>query len=132
VKQMSPCIPVLNIVTESGRMKRVGFLDDKVLKGAIFTDCIWVYREMPDAEVQAHIHDFDEVIGFFGTDKEDSSDLCGEIEFWLDNEKYTITKSCLIFIPRGLKHCPLFIKKVDKPIFWLTAGNTSEYSGSKN
>jgi len=45
------------------------------------------------------------------------------MDLWLEDEKFTITKSCLIYVPRGMKHLPLTLKRIDYPIFFWTAGN---------
>ena len=71
--------------------------------------------------------DFDEVIAFFGTDPDDIHDLCGEVELWLGDEKHIIDKSCMVFVPAGLNHCPLRFNRVDRPIFYFTAGPGSMY-----
>jgi hypothetical protein len=34
-----------------------------------------------------------------------------------EDEPHIITSSALIFIPKGMKHCPLILKRVDEPIF---------------
>jgi hypothetical protein len=44
-------------------------------------------------------------------------ELGGEIEFWLEDEKYMLTKSCIIFVPKGMKHCPIVFRRIDRPIF---------------
>ena len=49
---------------------------------------------------------FREAVTFFGSNPEDPTDLGGEIEFWLEEEKHTITRSCVIFVPPGIRHCP--------------------------
>ncbi|GAI32322.1 unnamed protein product [marine sediment metagenome] len=103
------------------------YLDDEVLKGAFYVECVWFWKGMDKPEVEAHTHDFDEVITFFGTNPDDPQDLCGEVEIWLEDEKHILTKSCLIFVPKGMKHCPLHIRRVDRPIFHFTAGPASVY-----
>jgi hypothetical protein len=74
-----------------------------------------------------HTHDADEIIGFFGNNPQDPYDLGGEIEFWLEDEKHILTKSCLIFVPRGMKHCPLILRRVDRPIFHFTTVTSGQY-----
>jgi hypothetical protein len=105
----------------------MAYIDDDVFKGAFYCECVWFWKGMEKPEVEAHTHPFDEVITFFGTNPDDPEDLCGEVEIWLEDEKFTLTKSCLIFVPKGMKHCPLHIKRVDRPIFHFTAGPSSTY-----
>lgn len=103
------------------------WLDDEVIKGAFYVECTWYWKGFDNDDVEAHTHDFDEVIGFFGSNPEDIYDLCGEIEIWLDDEKHVLSNSCLIFVPAGLQHCPLKINRVDRPIFHFTAGTRGVY-----
>jgi hypothetical protein len=37
----------------------------------------------------------------------------------------------MIFVPAGVKHCPLYIKRVDRPIFHYTVVTSPLYSSSK-
>jgi hypothetical protein len=107
---------------------RVLWLDDKMIEGAFHMNCAWYLKASTTTEDTPHAHDTDEIIGFFGSDPQQPHDLGGEIEFWLEDEKYTLTKSCLIFVPRGMKHCPLVLKRVDKPIFHFTTVTGGQYN----
>jgi hypothetical protein len=110
------------------RATRILWLEDFIIKGAPSIICSWYWKATETAGTPAHIHDFDEVIGLIGSDQENPNDLGGEVEFWMDDEKYILTKSCLIFVPKGLRHCPLRVIKVDRPIFFLAVGIGSKYS----
>jgi hypothetical protein len=112
-------------------MKKMLCLDDKVLKGAFYVDSAWFFpgmvgRDESQDNIKPHSHDYDEVQAVFGTNLEDPNDLGGELEFWLGDEKQVITKSCLIFIPRGLKHGPIYWRRLDKPIFHFVCGTTGK------
>ena len=106
------------------------FDDTKVSGVGFFTDCAWVWPKEDDItmEAESHSHDFDEIVTLFGTNPEDPRDLCAEVEFWLDDEKYTLTKSCIIHIPKGLKHCPLIFRNVERPIFHYIVGQAGRYA----
>ena len=108
------------------RATRVLWLDNKVIEGAMYATCAW-YWKASDEGPPPHVHDFDELIALFGSDLQNPHDLGGEVEFWLEDEKYLLTKSCLIFAPKGLKHCPLRVKRVDRPIFHFTVGTGGQY-----
>ena len=106
-------------------------LDDSVVEGAFYTNCVWlwykkgtetVYSEIP------HAHDFDEVWMLVGTVKDNPRELGGELDFWLEDEHYIIDKNCLIYVPRGMKHLPLYFRRIDSPIFFWTAGNGTAYT----
>lgn len=92
-------------------------------------NCSWYLRPpaTPMPEGGAHTHDCDEIIGFFGSNPEDPYTLGGEIEFWLEDEKHILTKSCLIFVPKGMKHCPLIVRRVDRPIFHFSTVTSGQY-----
>ena len=113
------------------RSTRVMYLDGEVLKGAFYVDCVWFYKKSDDMGPLPHTHDFDEVIAFFGSNQKDPFDLGGEVELWLGDEKHILTKSCVVFVPKGLKHCPLIFRRVDTPIFHFTTGPASMYGGEK-
>jgi hypothetical protein len=109
------------------RATRILWLEDFIIKGAPSIICSWYWKATEAEGTPSHTHDFDEVIGFFGSDPQNPRDLGGEVEFWLEDEKYILNKSCLIFAPRGLRHCPLRVIRVDKPIFFLAVSITSKY-----
>jgi hypothetical protein len=106
-------------------------LDKDVIENTpFFTDVAWIWPkpEKIVMEGKSHSHEFDEIITLFGTNPDDTRDLCGEVEFWIDDEKYKITNSCVIFIPKGTMHCPLIFHKVERPIFHYIVGNVGKYA----
>lgn len=100
--------------------RRILWMDENVVKGAFHMNTAWYLKAAETLENKPHVHDTDEIIGFFGSDPDNPYDLGGEIEIWLEDEKQVITKSALIFVPAGMKHCPLILKRVDRPIFHFT------------
>ena len=115
------------------RTLSLGIYDD-IFKGAFFAGCeiIWGLTGNGPVNIEApHTHDFDEIIGFGGTNRNYPRELGGEIEFWLGGEKHIITKTCLIFIPKGVEHCPIYFRRVDTPIFMFEAGNDTMYEKLK-
>ena len=110
------------------RATRILWLEDEMIKGAFSVICSWYWKATEETEGSpAHDHDFDEVVGFIGCDPQNPHDLGGEVEFWLEDEKYMLTKSCLIYAPAGLRHCPLIVKRVDRPFLFLAISLTSKY-----
>jgi len=99
---------------------RILWMDEDVVKGAFHMNTAWYLKAAATLENAPHVHDTDEIIGFFGNDASSPHDLGGEIEIWLEDEKQVITKSALLFVPAGMKHCPLVLKRVDRPIFHFT------------
>ncbi len=110
-------------------VKQITYLDGEVLPGAYYTETSWLRKAYPDKVwVTEHVHDWDEVFGLYGSDPDNPNELNGEIELWIDGEQHLITKSCLVFIPKGVKHCPLILRRIDKPIFFFTTGPSQAYT----
>ena len=106
---------------------RMTRLSGEVIEGAFNFGVSWYYKPFPNP-LPAHTHDFDEILGFYGCDPQNPRDLGAEVEFWMDDEKYIMTKSFLVFIPAGVKHCPLTLNRVDRPIFHLGGSNSQLYT----
>jgi hypothetical protein len=113
----------------SERSNFMMWLGNQIIKGSPYVEAVWLWKGAadPSGGFPQHVHDYDEILGFFGTDTEDVYDLGGEIEFWLDDEKYLLTRSCLIFVPKGMKHCPIVFKRIDRPIFHFLFVTGGEY-----
>jgi hypothetical protein len=72
-------------------------------------------------ELESHRHDTDEYLFFLGATLPDLvGSFDGEIELFLgkEYEKHTITKATVLYIPRGLEHNPLDIKRLGKPMMF--------------
>lgn len=113
----------------AGWAKRTLWMDDDVVPGAFQMNCSWYFRppDIKTKESVPHLHDNDEIIGFFGGDPEQPYDLGAEIEFWLEDEMHILTTSALIFVPKGMKHCPLIFRRVDRPVFHFSVLTSSHY-----
>ncbi len=107
----------------------VMWLDGEVIPGAFVSECVWIWPECASEKpaAEAHTHDFTEAITFFGTNFEDPGDLCGEVELWLDGEKHILTRSFMAYIPAGMTHCPLIVRRAERPIFHFTVGLGGDY-----
>lgn len=106
------------------------YMDSRIIEGAFYVEASWFLPPRANKEeddVKPHIHDFNEVLAVFGTDLENPQDLCGELVIWLGDEKHIITKSCMVFIPEGLKHGPIKWNRIDRPIFHFAVGTAKEY-----
>jgi mannose-6-phosphate isomerase-like protein (cupin superfamily) len=132
---------------ENRPMEHVLYIDGEVGPGTFYSESLWFFpqdRVSPKAAEMAaekmrnlkpgvklgpkpHIHPFDELFTFFGSNFDDPSDLGAEVEFWLEDQPVTFNKSCIVHIPAGMKHCPLNTKRMDGPIFHFSMGYTSSY-----
>ncbi len=109
-------------------------IQDSILKGSFFVGCEWIWGLTGNGPVAIeipHSHDYDEIIGFAGSNRNHPRELGGEIEFRIGGETHIITKSCLIFVPRGVQHCPVIFNRVDTPIFMFEAMNNAAYEKAK-
>ena len=109
--------------------KRILWMDSDVVPGAFQMNCSWYMRppQVKSAEATAHTHNSDELIGFFGRDPSDPYNLYAEIEFCLEDEIHIINSRAMIFVPRGMKHCPLILRRVDQPIFHFSVVTEGHY-----
>ncbi len=114
-----------NSTIESARL-----MDMDKIEGAPYIDFVWLWKGTENgANHQAHSHEWGEAFGFIGSKvPENPRALGGEIEFWINGEKHLLHKSCLIWIPGGLQHCPMTFNRVDSPILVFTVGMTKKYS----
>jgi hypothetical protein len=93
------------------------YIHDGIIKGA-FTLCGTWLNGVPTLKpemLKQHTHDSDEYIGFIGCDPKNPNKLGAEIEFWYEDEKYIITRSCILFVPKTIRHAPMVYLKVDSP-----------------
>lgn len=111
-------------------MEATRLMDLDKIEGAPYIDFVWLWKGSEKGPDHAeHSHDWGEAFGFVGSKgRENPRDLGGEIEFWLGGEKHLITKSSLVWVPPGLKHCPLQINRIDSPILLFTIGMTRKYT----
>ena len=109
-----------------GPGRTIARFDGRTFEGSNEYNCFWVYekpRNIPgwdrwDQVVYGpHIHKYPEVIYLMGSNKEDPLDLGATIDFRLgpEMEAYSLTRSCLIYIPANFPHGFWQIKEVKRP-----------------
>ena len=98
---------------------QAGAFGARDLNGADFS-LGWSFLTEPFVMVaEAHSHDFDQVIFFMGADPNNVVDFDGEVEMGLDGVNYTVKYPASVYVPKGLMHGPLNIKRVTKPIMFI-------------
>jgi hypothetical protein len=108
-------------------------IDDGFMKGAFYFECIWQIGPTPESKAfKPHSHDWDEYVGFFGSNVDDPFNLNAEIQFWMNDEKHILTKNCLIFVPAGVWHGPVVVNKLTKPVFCLSTSTALRYTQKVN
>ena len=122
-------------------MEHVFWLDSNVIPGAFYGEAVWfwpqgarpVIKEVSPEEARKnpvlapHSHPFPELLSYYGTNMDGPSDLGGEVEFWLEDEQYVFDKSFCVYIPANVKHCPLKMRRIDRPMFHFTMGPGEQY-----
>ncbi|MBN2061901.1 MAG: hypothetical protein JW882_15940 [Deltaproteobacteria bacterium] len=104
------------------------YLDSSVVKGAFYVETAWTLPAFAnETHGESHRHDYDEVLAFFGSNPESPQDLNAEADVHLGGEIHKVTKSCLIFIPKGVQHGPIVFNRIDRPIFHFSCGTSSKY-----
>jgi hypothetical protein len=106
------------------------------LFNTINCDCAFMGMTQPSDPAQgghpSHKHDVDEYLFFIGGDPENILDFGAEVELTLgegdDKEVHTINSTSVVYVPKGLAHLPMVIKKVDKPILFGHLLMAPEYS----
>lgn len=111
--------------------RNVILLNSDVIPGAPYFTCTWFYKSTGLMQ-KTHTHDFDEHVGFVGSNPDDPTDLGGIIKFMVDGEWLTIDRSAVLFIPAGVAHCPYIIERLDRPIIHWSSGATGSYSQGKD
>lgn len=109
---------------------RILWIDDDVCPSAFQMNTAWYYAvPEKDPVFEEHEHDSDELIGFFGSDPDNPYELNAELVATINGEEHLITKSSLIFVPAGMPHMRLSIRRVDKPIFHFSVVTAGRYEG---
>jgi hypothetical protein len=79
-----------------------------------------------------HVHDYDEAVFFIGTDPAHLDDLGAEVEISIGEpgkeEKYTFDKPTVLVAPKGVYHCPIVTKKIDRPYVCMAVSLTAKRS----
>ena len=102
-------------------------MDSRFVPGSFYAECLWINEPLKGSPPEHSHDDFDEIVMFLGSDPERPHDLCGEVEWWMGGEKYMLTESCMVFVPKGMRHCPMYFRRVDRPILNLSTGPTQNY-----
>jgi hypothetical protein len=121
-----------NEVWGRGDMKSLQpyILGNPVKEAGMTVSIMWVTKDCDCGVTEGHtphVHDMDEEFIFLSTDPDDPYHLGCDVEFWLGDgaklEKLKFNTSCFVFVPKGLKHMPLFFKNVKRPSIRLMMGS---------
>jgi hypothetical protein len=79
-----------------------------------------------------HAHDYDQILAFLGSNPLNLFEFDAEIEVSLgeEGEKQLIDTTSLVFIPKGLIHCPINFKRIGKPVIFMHICDAPQYTRS--
>jgi hypothetical protein len=121
------------------RMEHMTWMDSRVVPGSFYAEAVWFWPESmrnvitPDSArktpgIPPHIHQFPELLSYYGTDMEHPEELYCQVEFWLEEEKFVFDKSFIVYIPEGVNHCPLKMYNLSRPLFHFAMGPGQSYT----
>ncbi|MFI0411683.1 hypothetical protein [Actinomadura sp. 3N508] len=88
----------------------------EVPRSKIHLTYTWIGKcDRPVQWVKEHEHDYDEVLIWHGNDPDNVDDLGAEIYLDIEGVRHTITTSGAVYLPAGVRHCPLGFNRVDRP-----------------
>ena len=112
-------------------------INEEVLSasGISGVDCNFNFMGVVEPHLMAdppHKHEYDEFLFFITGDPENAPELGGEVEIGLGEnwDKHVITTSAIVCLPRGVHHCPINVKNVDKPFYFGHVMLATQYSSS--
>lgn len=121
-----------------GRREQIIWVDGENVPGGFYSEYMWhlpgtpqIQEEWEKSATGSHTHSFGEVIAFAGSNPDNLYDLGGEVEIWIENQKFVMDRSFLVYIPAGMCHGPIKMNKVERPIFQYVLGSASKYECTK-
>ena len=121
-----------NSITEVVPGPQAYFRGDSVLPGAGINMGWQMFVKPYRMELESHHHDTDEYLIFLGATLPDLvGSFDAEIELFIgtEYEKHTITQATVLYIPRGLEHNPLDIKRLGKPMMFSALHMAPYFNG---
>jgi len=93
-------------------MEHVLWLDGEQAPGCFYSECVWFFspdkvnpeklekmRKAGGGGPRPHIHPFDELFTFWGTNFDDPHDLGAEVEFWLEDQTVYLLQELYLVHP---------------------------------
>jgi hypothetical protein len=113
---------------KNAKTSHIVSLDGAATAGGLYVDFVWIWNGSMTMSPQPHSHDFEELIGIISAgNPENPRAINGDVSINMGGQKQLLTRSSLIYIPKGLEHCPLEFKNILKPVLCFTIGNTTRW-----
>ena len=96
----------------------------KLVPGAVGQFAFYYVKKTGMFAEGPHTHKADEYLMFISSDPKDMKNLGAtvEIAFGDEWEKYTFDYSTFVYFPKGVIHCPVYVRKLECPFllghFW--------------
>lgn len=98
------------------------FISNKQIPGVDnYIELGWIYGiPEPNPFIYEHIHDYDQIILYWGGNADTPQDLGAEIEYYIGGQPVTFNTTAGIFIPKGTPHGPVTWNKFRFPHIQMT------------
>ena len=114
----------------TGRTPSHIYLDKDILPESDKHVAMMRFTEVPHPNpfIEAHVHPYDEILLFIGSNPSDLTDLGAEIDLTLGDEEetHTITTTTALYLPKGLRHV-LKHRSVKRPHTLVAISMSGEY-----
>jgi hypothetical protein len=92
------------------------FMSEKQTGAPYYITLGWIYGiPEPNPHVMEHVHDYDEILLFYGGDYKQPQVLGAEVEFYIGGQPITFNTTTSMYIPKGTPHGPATWKKFHYP-----------------
>jgi hypothetical protein len=130
-------------------MEHVLWIDADVIPGAYYGESTWIWPRSYPNQVSPeelikrtgnqkpmfpHVHDFPELLSWWGTDPDHPDDTTAK-GLLMDDEEILLEKSWVAYVPAGMMHMPVTIpggKVTNKPVYHWTSGPGGVYDREKD
>ncbi|MCL2126448.1 MAG: hypothetical protein FWH33_10755 [Oscillospiraceae bacterium] len=120
------CKPADLRIEPKSAIKPIVCIDGSSIDGTIYYQADWIMEPLTQEGLVKH--DSDKLLVFLGTDPDDHEALGADVELWLENDKLTLTETCVVFVPKGVAHGRMSVKNVRRPfINYFCLMNSSFY-----
>ncbi len=101
------------------------FMDNDIIPGSFHFSSAFITKPSLPTEHDLHTHPDRVVLGFFGNDPENVFDLGAEIEISMgpEQEKHVFNQATAVFLPPGLVHGAVKVKKLQRPFIFVTCSD---------
>lgn len=114
----------------TGRTSSHIYLDDALVKGCNTHVSITGINEVPNPtpSLEYNSHPEDEILLYIGTNPDDLTDLGGEVEMLMGDEResHVFYRTTAVYIPKNLNHIPMY-KRFDRPMLMVAILFSGKY-----